>query len=622
MGRWVILAHVMQVESFLARYPPFSALPRDELQRISRSVEIQYFPAGTTILQQAGEPARFLYIVRRGSVELLDEGRVLDLLEEGELFGHPSLLSRLSPGVEARAHDDTLCYLADADIATELFGTAAGLAFLASSLRRRSIRAIDVRDALRLDPRLASVGELIRRAPVTCPPATSVREAAALMARERVSSLLVEGANGLGILTDRDLRARVLATGRSSDTPIEEVMTSPTFTLRADVTIEDVLLAMLEHGVHHIPVRDSSERVIGVVTDTDLMGLERTDAFAYRTAIERARGAEGVIDELKRLPDIICALVHAEVDPVHVGHTVAVSIDAATRRLIDIAIGDLGDPPGPWAWLALGSQARHEQALGTDQDHALAFDPGDDALEDADAYFARLAERVTDGLESGGIPRCRGSVMATNPAWRRSVAGWAGEFRRWMTDPSAEGRPFTSIALDYRRVMGPLDIEPVLDSVIREAPGHPVFVKRLAHTAIELRPPTGFFRDLVVASGGERAGTFDIKEGGIKPVTNLARTYAVSAGVSGNRTLRRLDDAARAARIEESLSLDLREAFRLLWEVRLDHHVRLVESEKPPDDHVDPGTISPIARSGLKEAFRTIKRAQGLLRREMSLGMG
>jgi CBS domain-containing protein len=622
VGRWVILAHVMQVESFLARYPPFSALPRDELQRISRSVEIQYFPAGTTILQQAGEPARFLYIVRRGSVELLDEGRVLDLLEEGELFGHPSLLSRLSPGVEARAHDDTLCYLADAEVATEVFGTAVGLAFLASSLRRRSIRAIDVREADRLDPRIIPAGDLVRRAPVTCPPNLSVKEAAALMARERVSSLLVEGPNGLGILTDRDLRTRVLATGRSADTPIEEVMSSPVVTLRSDVIIEDVLLAMLEHGIHHIPVRDATGRVMGVVTDTDLMGLARTDAFAHRSAIERARSADAVADELRRLPDIICGLVRAEVDPVHVGHTVAVSIDAATQRLIDITIADLGDPPGPWAWLALGSQARHEQALGTDQDHALAFDPGDGALEDADAYFARLAERVTDALESGGILRCRGSVMANNSAWRRSVAGWTTEFRRWMTDPSVEGRTFTSIALDYRRVAGPLDIEPVLDSLIREAPGHPAFVKRLAHTAVELRPPTGFFRDLVLQSGGERAGTFDIKEGGIKPVTNLARTYAISAGVSGNRTLRRFEDAARAGRIEESLSLDLQEAFRLLWDVRLHHHVRLVESEEVPNDHVDPASISPIARSGLKEAFRTIKRAQGLLRREMSLGIG
>jgi CBS domain-containing protein len=441
------------------------------------------------------------------------------------------------------------------------------------------------------------------------------------MAREHVSSLLIPARGGLGILTDRDLRTRILAAGRSSDTRVEEVMSSPVISVRSDATLEEVLLGMLEHGVHHMPVRGADDRVIGVVTDTDMMGSERSGAFAFRTSIERATSVEAVSAQIRRLPEIVCALVRADVHAIHVGHVVAVAIDAGTRRLIDLAIGDLGEPPGPWAWLALGSEARHEQALATDQDHALAFEPGSGTLEEADAYFAQLAERVTDGLGSGGIARCRGNVMAVNPAWRRTSAGWAVEFRRWMSDPSWEGRTFTSIALDYRRVAGPLDIEPVLDAVIREAPAHPVFVKRLANAAIELRPPTGFFRDLVVDGRGSHAGTLDIKEGGIKPVTNLARTYAVSAGLSGNRTLPRLEDAARAGRIDASLAAELADAFEILWEVRLSHHVRSVESGRPLDDHVDPSSIGPIPRSGLKEAFRTIARAQGLLHREIGLGI-
>jgi CBS domain-containing protein len=321
------------------------------------------------------------------------------------------------------------------------------------------------------------------------------------------------------------------------------------------------------------------------------------------------------------LPDVVCSLVRSDVDAVHVGDAVAVTIDAATRRLIDLSILELGDPPGSWAWLALGSEARHEQALATDQDHALAFELGDRTAEEAHDYFGRLAERVSYGLEAGGIPRCRGSVMAENPAWRRTPAAWEAEFRRWMKDPSLQGRVFTSIALDYRRVAGPLDIEPILDGVIREAPGHPMFLRRLANTATELRAPTGFFRDLVVEHGGAHVGTLDLKEGGIKPITNLARAYAVAAGISGNRTLRRLRDAARAGRIDESLGTGLGEAFRLLWKVRLDHHVGQLEAGRPPDDHVDPATIGPIARSGLKEAFRTIARAQRLLDHQIKLGI-
>jgi CBS domain-containing protein len=611
----------MQVRSFLERYPPFDGLPPDGLDRIAHSTQIEYFPAGTTILRQGAEPARSLYVVRRGAVELLDEGRMVDLLEEGELFGHPSLFSGLSPGMEARAHSDALCYLINRTGAEEVFRTTPGLAFLTSSLQRRSVRALELREAERLDPRLASVGRLVRRKLVTCQPAIAVREAAELMAREGVSSLVIVGTASPGILTDRDLRTRVLAAGLGPETPVRDVMTSPVVTVSADATVEEVLLTMLEHGVHHVPVRDASQGMIGMVTDTDIMGLERNDAFAVRSAIERATDRGDLIAQIRRLPDVVCALVRSEIDAVHIGDAVAVTIDAATRRLIELAMRELGDPPGPWAWLALGSEARHEQALATDQDHAFAFDPGSTSAEEADRYFGLLARHVADGLEEGGIPRCRGSVMAENPAWRRTSAGWEAEFRRWMVDPAVEGRAFTSIALDYRRVAGPLDIEPVLDGVIREAPRHSMFQRRLARTATELHPPTGFFRDLVVERKGGHAGTLDLKEGGIKPITNLARAYAVMSGVSGNRTLRRLRDAVHAGTIDEPLGSSLGESFRLLWKVRLEHHVRSVESGTPLDDRVDPASIGPITRSGLKEAFRTIARAQGLLAREARWGI-
>lgn len=608
---------MVQVEAFLARYPPFDALPPEELRRVARAVEIAFFPAGSTILLRAGEPAGSLYVVRTGAVELVEDGRVVDLLLEGEVFGHPSLLSGLEPAFSVRAHEDTLCYVIDREVAEAVLGRPSGLAFLTASLRKRMERAAEARGPAGADARLLPVGRLVRRPPVTCGPGTTVREAAQLMARERVSSLLVQGGSGRGIVTDRDLRSRVLAAGRDPHTPVSEVMSTPLVTVPAEATTEEVLLTMLEHGVHHLPVTDATGRIVGVVSDTDLMGLERTDPFAVRSAIERAPDRERVVAEAARLPLVVRGLVEADVDPVHVGHAVAIAIDTLTRRLLELAIDELGDPPGPWAWLAFGSQARREQALATDQDHGLAYEPTDADPEDADRYFAALADRVTAGLEAAGIPRCRGGVMAINPAWRRTAAGWEAELRRWMIDPGVRGRVFTSIALDYRRVAGPLDVASRLDEVIREAPRHPGFVRRLALTAVELRPPTGFFRDVVVQQRGAHAGTFAVKDTGITPVTNLARYGAVSAGGIANRTLRRLEVAVASGRLDEELGTGLREAFRLLGRVRLVHHVRRVGEGAEPDDHVDPTELDAIVRRGLKEAFRTIERAQRLLAREM-----
>ncbi len=603
----------MQVEAFLARYPPFDSLAPEELERVAGSVQVEFFPAGTTILRQAGEPARFLYVVRAGAVELLDEGRVLDLLSEGEAFGHPSLLSGLGPTFEVRAHEDTLCYLVDREIAEEVISTPSGLAFLSASLLRRERRAVLAREAEPVRVGLVRVRTLLHRPPVTCAPEATVREAAELMARERISSVLVPRGAEFGIVTDRDLRSRVLAVGKAPDVCVKEVMSFPVVTASDDATAEEVLLLMLEHGFHHVPVTDGEGKIAGVVSDTDLLGLERTAPFALRRSIERATTDRGVVAEAARLPDVVAALVEAEVDPVDIGHVIAATIDAATRQFIDLLLQELGDPPGPWAWFALGSAARHEQSLRTDQDHALVYDPIDIPPERADRYFAGLAQRVTQGLEAAGVPRCNGGVMAANPPWRRPVAEWTDEFRARLKDPGVGGKVFTNIALDYRRVAGPLDVESTLDELIREASHDPGFPRRLAHTAIEFRPPTGFFRDFVVEAKGSYAGTLDVKHGGITPITNLARAHAVGAGLTRNRTLVRLRDAVAKDAIDPQMGAGLEEAFRLLWRVRLEHQAAQVRAGLPPDDAVDPRSLGPLTRRGLKEAFRLIQRAQRAL---------
>jgi CBS domain-containing protein len=615
-----ILPRVMQVEAFLAGHPPFDSLETAEFERVARSVQIEFFPAGTTVLHQAGEPARFLYVVRTGAVELLDEGRVIDLLGEGEAFGHPSLLSGLGPAFAVRAHEDTLCYLVDRAVVEEVLGTPSGLAFLTASLLRRERRAGLAREGESAPPvGLVRVGALIRRSPVICAPEATVREAAELMSKERVSAVLMSTEKGLGIMTDRDLRSRVLASGVPGETPVGEVMSFPAVTASVDDTANDVLLLMLGNGFHHVPVTDRGGQVVGVVSDGDLFGLERIAPFSVHRAIERATTEGHVVEEASRLPEIVVALVDAETDPVEVGHIIAATVDSATRQLIALVLRDLGEPPGSWAWLALGSEARNEQSLRTDQDHALIFDPTDGTSDEADRYFAELAARVTDGLERAGVPRCRGDVMASNPLWRRPVTAWVAEFRTRLADPGLAGKVFTSIALDYRRVAGSLDIESILDGLIRQASRDPRFARRLARTALELRPPTGFVRDFVVEARGSHAGTLDVKHGGITPITNLARAYAVGRGLTGNRTLWRLREMSAMGVVDADVSFGLEEAFRLLWRVRLEHQAAQVRAGLPGDDAVNPRSLGLLTRRGLKDAFRLTARAQRALASEMGL---
>jgi CBS domain-containing protein len=354
-----------------------------------------------------------------------------------------------------------------------------------------------------------------------------------------------------------------------------------------------------------------------VVTDTDLMDVERRSPFALKSAIERAADREGVVRHVRELPEVVVTLIEASADPVDVGRVVAFVIDAATKRLIELATAELGEPPGAISWLAFGSAARHEQALHTDQDHALAFEGG----PEMGAYAERLAEFVTSGLEAAGIPRCEGNAMATNPMLRRDVAGLVDQFRTWMRDLGSQGSERLSIVLDYRRVTGSVPIDDALDELIRSAPNDPAFVRHLKRRALDLKPPTGFVRDFVVEAHGEHAGRLDIKHLGIVIVGNLARGWAIGAGLTATGTLERLSAAAAAGVIDDDLREELAETFRFLWEIRLRHQVEQHLAGRTPDDFIDPAELGPITRRSLKEAFRVIARAQKALSADLGVSV-
>jgi CBS domain-containing protein len=190
-----------------------------------------------------------------------------------------------------------------------------------------------------------------------------------------------------------------------------------------------------------------------------------------------------------------------------------------------------------------------------------------------------------------------------------------------MTDPGAEGSVLLSIVFDYRRVMGPLDAEGPLDELIRSCQRYPNFLRHLSRRALEEKPPTGFFKDLVVESKGQQAGRLDIKHKGITIVGNLARAAAIRAGLTERRTIGRLRAAADVGSIPEETRSELEEAFRFLWGVRLKHHVTRVRAGETPDDFVDPTELGAVTRQALKEAFKVIARAQKGLESELTFEM-
>jgi CBS domain-containing protein len=616
------------IAGFLAAHPPFDAVDADELARVAAVTETESFPAGKTIFSQGTGPVGYLRVVRAGSVEIIYDGQVLDLLGPGELFGHASMLSGLPTGFEARAAEDTLCYRIPADVISPLLARPDFSRFIA-----RSIIGGHTGGGERVptaDPVQRPVETLIRTLPLVCPADEPIHEAAKRMTADRASAILVRSGGTLGIVTDYDLRSRVVAAGVSPDTPVSAIMSAPAYTVTAGSLVGDVLLDMLERGVHHVPVLSAAGRVLGVVDGGDLIAAEARGPFLLRRAIDLATSPADLAAASAGLDPMIITLHDARVAAEQVAAIRCVVLDALTRRLIELAVAEAGEPPAPFTWFALGSLARRETVPSSDVDSALAWQDSGDARAAGD-YVARMARAVDEGLRACGLQPDEHGASASNPLFARPLSSWRAAARELSEDPTREkALILVSVISDSRPLWGcgpgaggagqAGEGVSVADT-LWQARGRPDLLRLLARFALQFRPPTGFLRDFVVEHSGERRGQLDIKHGGMIPIVDLARWAGMAAGVANCSTVGRLRAAEAAGTLDSPDARTLVEAFGFIFSLRLDHQVEQLRRGEAPDDFIDPKTLNPLARSYLREAFRAVASVQSGLANELSFGV-
>jgi len=611
-----------EVTRFLREHPPFNALAPEAVARVANELEVEFHRAGTTIFSQGTGPVEHLRVVRSGAVEIIHDGRLLDLLGEGELFGHASMLSGLPAGFEARAAEDTLCYRLAADAAQELLAAPAGLRYVARSLIEPWSEATASADyETAHEPAEQPVGGLIRAPAVVCEPDTAIREAARRMTSMSASSLVVVlGDKSLGILTDRDLRSRVIADGLSGGDPVSAAMSHPAYTVSPERLGGEVLLEMLDRGLRHFPVVSATGEVLGVVEDIDLIAAQTRSPFFLRQRIARAQSVEELIAASTELRPAIIALHQARLAAINIMAVYSVVVDALTRRLLELAVADAGELGISFAWLALGSQARREAVPSSDVDSAIAWFGDGDELTIRPALH-RLAVKVVEGLTRCGLHEDAHGASASDILFVRSVDSWQHAARSWISDPTQEqALILASVLVDSRPVWGVHTGTPVSDT-FRLTGGKEQLLRMLARFALSHRPPTGFLRTLVVEHTGEHRGRLDLKHGGIIPIVDLARWAGMAAGVAGGSTLERLRAAGEAGTLPGSDAHTLRDAFELFSSLRLEHQVGQIRAGREPDDHVDPRQLSNLTRTHLRGAFRAVASIQKRVAAELQVGL-
>ncbi len=598
----------MEAIDFIQTQHPFDCLDETELKHIEQTVEMIRFSQGDHILTQGGKPSCHLYLIREGVVSFVRDGQVIQIQEDGDLFGYPSMLDQASPSFDVVAEEDVLVQRIPENVFRKLIDNATFAEFFLKNLVER-LRHISVSDTPSVGGDLTtSVGTLILRPPLFVSPAATVAEAAQLMSKAWAGSVLVKD-DPPGIVTDRDFRVRVLAEGLGPNTPVHLIMSRPVKTMPVETPVYAALLFMLEENIHHLALTQKRE-IVGVVSATDLLRHQAKSPLYLLRQVENLEDPDALSKYAIEVAGTVETLFKGGLDVSKIGQMIASLNDALLRRLLHLAEDELGPPPTPYAWIVFGSEGRMEQALLTDQDNALVY--LEDTVEARD-YFSALADRVVNGLLKAGFPPCPGGYIATN--WRYPLDEWIRLFKGWVETPEPQALLETAIFFDFRAVYGELSLEP-LEQIVLDAGKQGIFLAHLARAALKLRPPLGFFRRI-----RDEAGEVDLKAGGIAPIVSMARVYALQARSRSRSTLERLEAAYEAGALSQEGSETLIETYCFLLRLRLREQLNAISAGETPDNKICLKDLSRVEYRHLKDAFLAVREMQEAVSQRFQTGM-
>lgn len=613
---------LLEIKNFISQYQPFDQLPEEAVLEVVKSIEISYFRADSMIIEY-GHKIHDLYFIRSGVVEIYRrKGELYNRLDQGEIFGQMGLLANNKVRLPAKAVKDTLLYCIPEAIFhdfCERYEAFSDFSEVEGTIRLKQAVEDNSDDANSLTT--SKVKTLLSRDLVMLKNTTSIQDVAKVMAEESVSAALIndptitneDGSNFVGIITQHDLCAKVIATGLSVDNPVSDVMSTELMSLDHNAYVSEAMLMMLRYNVHHLPIL-KNKQPIGLIEVADIIRYESQNSLLLSGSIFQQQNIEDLVLLSKQLKDCFVRMVNEDANSHMIGSAMSEIGRSFKQRLLELAEEELGQPPVPYCFLALGSMARDEQLIVTDQDNGIILDNSyDDVLHGE--YFEKLSKFVCDGLAACGYTYCTGDIMATNPEHRKTQLQWEECFADWIDNPNPQALLNCSIFFDLTGVYGRVKWAEQLNAfILRRAKKNNRFLACLARNALNRTPPLGFFKNFVMEKDGRHNNTINLKRRGTAPLADLIRVHGLAIGSQSQNSFERLEDIIEAGILPPSKGQDLHHAMELISLVRLRHQALDVESEIEPDNNIEPENMSEFERRNLKDAFLVLSNAQNFLK--------
>lgn len=432
--------------------------------------------------------------------------------------------------------------------------------------------------------------------------------------------VVVDDGKPTAILTDRDLRNKVIAASRNpAELTVADVMSAPVITIGEDDVLYEALYRMSRHGIHRLVVVDRAGALAGIITVTDLLRLQAHSPHQLVLDIEKADSLERLRELHQRIQQLIVHLAGTGVAIRETVKLIANLNDQVVIRLIHLLRRDrYPDLTDDFAFVVMGSEGRGEQTLSTDQDNAIIC--ADSVQGAALARLEAFSVDLIDALISIGVPPCPGGIMARNSAWRRTVTEWKRELTQWLSAPTPDHVMTGSMFMDLRPLYGRHELADTLREYALHYMSHEQgFLVRMAQNMVNFAPPLGWFGRIKVEKSGEHCGEVDLKKAGIFAITDGIKALAMESRCLDGSTHDRMEALVAAGVLKPEQMADLRAAFDFLVLMRLRGQVEALRAGRKPGNFVALAQLNAMEQGELRLAFEGVATFQAFIQQHFKL---
>ncbi|MGB0523464.1 MAG: DUF294 nucleotidyltransferase-like domain-containing protein [Flammeovirgaceae bacterium] len=611
-----------RIAYFLKDFPPFSFLQEAEREVLASKVTVCYGKPEEVLFREGEANRKMAWVLRQGKVNLTknDAGndQLIEECEPGDVFGMRSLLSGNPYSMTATCEGECLLYTIPQSNFEQLLveNQYFALYFASGYAAGQAIVGKTTQSFHPKNQTWDSTPVSYAKKVLTCSPEHTIYQAAKLMSERNVGSIIISNdtQQPLGIVTDRDLRKKVIVARVPLDEKVTAIMSAPVKTIAPQLTISEVLVKMIRYHVHHLVVTEdgSSNSIIkGIVSDHDLMMAQQNHPAYLIKRLEKSNDPAEWANIRNEAESLLRKFLADEVAIPLISNLISEINDVIIRKAIELALTELGEISGDlrFCWLSLGSEGREEQLLRTDQDNAIIY--ADELSEHHKKHLLTLAERVNDLLMQCGFEECPANIMARNPAQCLSLSEWKERFSNWMLKPDPKALMNATIFFDFRPIWGETTLVESLRDFLKETlKSDAIFLNHLAANALSNPPPLSFFKSMVVEKNGEHKNEFDIKKRAMMPLVDAARLLSLQHGFyEEQNTLLRFKKMAKLEPKNADLFLASAQAYALFMR----HRAMNGLTKNSNGRFLELSALNKLEKQILKKSFQPISDLQQLI---------